>query len=348
MESGGILNSDLSHLVDPEGRTPLRGGPGEALRGDDGIAYPVVQGIPRFVPAENYARAFGMQWNRFPKTQLDSHTGLRLSEDRLARCMRGELAGLAGKRVLEAGSGAGRFTEILLKHGATVDSFDYSNSVEANAANNGGHPRLTLAQADIRKIPFPRASYDAVVCLGVLQHTPDPEESIRSLWSMVKPGGMLVIDHYRLKIRNYLPPPIGVGGMFYRWWILSLPVERQFQAVKRVFDFWFPIMWWFRESRLAQFVIARFSPVVMYYPHFGLRDQDMYYEWMLLDTHDALTDTYKHRRTAGEIRRFLEALGGDGVVTSHGGNGVEAFCRKPCDMDARTVTQIRPLPYTRS
>lgn len=325
------MNSDLSHLLDP-----ARGGPltpaADALIGADGQRYPVVAGIPRFVPAENYARAFGLQWKRFPKTQLDSHTGLRLSEDRLARCMRGELADLAGKRVLEAGSGAGRFTEVLLKRGATVDSFDYSAAVEANAANNGGHPKLTLVQADIRRIPFPRASYDIVVCLGVLQHTPDPDESIRCLWEMVKPGGALVIDHYRRKLRNYLPPPIGVAGMVYRWAVLRLPTEHQFAVVKRVVDFWFPLMWRLRDSKLAQFVIARFSPVVMYYPHFGLRDEAMYYEWMLLDTHDALTDRYKHRRTLGEMRRFLRTLvpapASDPVVTA-GSNGVEAFCRKP-------------------
>lgn len=298
------------------------------MQDDSGRTYPAAKGIPRFVPAENYAQDFGMQWNLFPKTQLDSHTGLRLSEDRLARCLRGELAGLAGKRVLEAGSGAGRFTEVLLKYGASVDSFDYSNAVEANAANNGADPRLTLVQADIRKIPFPPASYDFVVCLGVLQHTPDPEESLRSLWRMVKPGGALVIDHYRRKLRNYLPPPIGVAGMVYRWIVLRLPAERRFQTVKRIVDFWFPIQWRFRDSRLAQFLLARFSPVVMYYPHFGLRDEAMYYEWMLLDTHDALTDRYKHRRTLGEMRRFLRTLCPDPVVTA-GGNGVEAFCRKP-------------------
>lgn len=325
---GDILNSDLSCLVDSETGLRLRRPDHGALVSDSGRRFPIVKGIPRFVPEDNYAQAFGRQWNRFPRTQLDSHTGLSLSEGRLVRCMRGELAGLAGKRILEAGAGAGRFTEILLKHGAVVHSFDYSNAVEANAENNGGHPELTLIQADIRKIPFPRASYDYVVCLGVLQHTPDPEESIRCLWEMVKPGGVLVIDHYRRKFRNYLPPPIGVGGMAYRWWILKLPAERQFPVVKRVVDFWFPLMWRCRDSKLAQFVIARFSPVVMYYPHFGLRDEAMYYEWMLLDTHDAMTDRYKHRRTVGEMRRFLQTLCPDPVVTA-GGNGVEAFCRKP-------------------
>jgi SAM-dependent methyltransferase len=168
-----------------------------------------------------------------------------------------------------------------------------------------------------------------VVCLGVIQHTPDPEESIRSLWSMVKPGGYLVIDHYRWKVRNYLPPPLGVGGNLYRHYFLRLPKERQFASVKKVFDFWFPVVWRFRESRALQFLLARFTPIVNYYPHFGLRDRDMYYEWMLLDTHDAMTDVYKHRRTPASIRRTLHQLGACNVVVTPGGNGVEAYCEKP-------------------
>lgn len=50
-----------------------------------GCAYPVVRGVPRFVPLDNYAAAFGIQWNAFRKTQLDSHTGTAISHDRLCR-----------------------------------------------------------------------------------------------------------------------------------------------------------------------------------------------------------------------------------------------------------------------
>jgi SAM-dependent methyltransferase len=317
----------LSDIVDPHGnRLVLKG---DVLMSPGGESYPVVRGIPRFVASENYASAFGDQWNRFPKTQLDSHTGLTLSEDRIARCMRGHLATIAGKRVLEAGSGAGRFTEVLLKHGAILDSFDYSSAVEANAANNGDSDRLTLVQADIRHIPFEKERYDHVVCLGVIQHTPNPEESIRSLWQMVRAGGGLTIDHYRWKVRNFLPPPLGVAGILYRRYFLALPKDRQFDAVKRVFDFWFPTVWKFRKSKTIQFVLSRMTPIVNYYPHFGLRDRDMYYEWMLLDTHDAMTDVYKHRRTPEQIRSFLESLGAINIVVTKGGNGVEAYCEKP-------------------
>lgn len=293
------------------------------------MRYAVIRGIPRFVPEENYASAFGKQWQLFARTQLDSHTGLTLSEDRLARCLGYPIEGLAGQLVLEAGSGAGRFTELLLRSGAWVDSFDYSSAVDANARNNGLNDRLTLVQADIRHIPFPPGAYDVVLCLGVVQHTPDPEESLRSLWSRVKPGGQLVFDHYRWKLRNHLPPPLGVAGMVYRWYFLSLPRERQYDAVKRVFDFWFPLVWRWRASPLLQFLLSRLTPIVNYWPHFGLRDREMYYEWMLLDTHDAMTDVYKHRRTASGLAGFLHSLGAVDIVTRHAGNGVEVSCRKP-------------------
>ena len=37
--------------------------------------YHIVNSIPRFVPSDNYAEAFGLQWNTYKKTQLDSFTG---------------------------------------------------------------------------------------------------------------------------------------------------------------------------------------------------------------------------------------------------------------------------------
>lgn len=339
------MNDDLSSLRDPESGSALRN-TGAELAADTGKTYPIVDGIPRFVSADNYAGDFGAQWNRFPKTQLDSHIGIKISEERLARCLRGELSQLAGKRVLEAGSGAGRFTEVLLKAGAIVDSFDFSSAVEANKLNNGSSDRLTLVQADIRHIPFEPASYDYVICLGVVQHTPSPEESIASLWRMVKPGGRLVIDHYRFRWRFALPTPVGDAGSVYRWLTLRLPRRKRYGLVKKATDFWFPIHWKFRDSLLAQRIIRRFSPVRFYYPDFGLRDRDMYYEWSLLDTHDATTDFFKHLRSVEQIRATLERLGAEEIVVDKGGNGVEAWCRKPLDAGPNEQDRLSTSPRT--
>lgn len=321
------MNRDLTCLIDPangERLVPCDG----SLNSVDGHRYPIIRGIPRFVDAENYSEDFGVQWNMFPKTQLDSFTGLDNSASRLERCLQGNLASLKKQKVLEAGSGAGRFTEVLLKYGAIVHSFDYSNAVEANARNNGHHEHLLLAQADIRKMPFPKLSYDYVVSLGVLQHTPNPEESIKRLWEMVRPGGALVIDHYLWKWRNILPPPIGSADIIYRQLILRLPKKDRFKFVKALTDFWFLWHWRFKDSLFIQRLLRRVSPVHFYYPHLKLRDRQMYYEWALLDTHDATTDFYKHRRTPYHIRKVLEEIGATSIVVVTGGNGVEAFCRK--------------------
>src|SRR5437867_3509247 len=140
----------------------------------DGDTYELLDGIPRFCPRENYAASFGFQWNRYDRFQLDS-TGVwgGLSERRLfeetewPRDMRGE-------RILEAGCGMGRFTQHLVATGADVWSIDYSTAVEANARNNGHRPNLHLAQADILHPPFAPESFDRVLCIGVIQHTPDP------------------------------------------------------------------------------------------------------------------------------------------------------------------------------
>ena len=147
--------------------------------------------------------------------------------------MRGNSINLSRKRVLEA-------TEMLLKYGAIVRSFDYSNAVEVNAKNNGHYDNLILVQADIRKIPFVKLNYDYVFCLGVLQHTPSLEESIKCLWEMVKPGGTLIIDNYLWKWQFILPPPFDGAESVYRKVALRLPRNKRFSFVKSLTDFWFP------------------------------------------------------------------------------------------------------------
>jgi len=322
------MNKDYSVFRDPENYVPLSFR-NEKLTSVKGTSYPIIAGIPRFVGSENYASDFGLQWNLFSKTQLDSHTGTNTSLERLSRCLNGHLDGINGKLVLEAGCGAGRFTEVLLKNGAIVHSFDLSNAVEANMKNNGKSKNLILAQADIDKIPFPKRHYDYVICLGVLQHTPITENSILNLYEMVRPGGCLIFDHYIFKWRNVLPPPIGRSDIIYRKILLALPQEKRFKTIKKIVDFFFPLHWQYKDSLTFQRILRRISPVHFYYPHMALRNKQMYYEWALLDTHDYLTDNYKHHRSIGQIEQLLRKLNANEIVVNEGGTGLEAFCRKP-------------------
>jgi len=76
-------------------------------------------------------------------------------------------------------------------------------------------------------------------------------------------------------------------------------------------------------------VVRRVSPVVDHYDRLPELSREQLAEWATLDTHDALTDRYKHLRTAEEVRAMLEAAGLVEVEVAYAGNGVEARARKP-------------------
>src|SRR4051794_34068647 len=93
---------------------------GESLTCATGHAFPRAGGIPQFVPPQTYADAFGLQWNQFRRTQLDSFTGTTITRDRTCAAVGDAVwESLPGQLVLECGCGAGRFTEILLDRGAS-------------------------------------------------------------------------------------------------------------------------------------------------------------------------------------------------------------------------------------
>ena len=82
--------------------------------------FPIINGVVRCVTDDGYAANFAHQWNTFRVTQYDSHTGLPLTFNRFWNNTKWKPRDLYGKTVLEAGCGAGRFTEILLEAGAQV------------------------------------------------------------------------------------------------------------------------------------------------------------------------------------------------------------------------------------
>jgi hypothetical protein len=84
-----------------------------------------------------------------------------------------------------------------------------------------------------------------------------------------------------------------------------------------------------KKRPLLQKILSRVSPVISYYHTYPELNDELQSEWAFLDTHDSLTDYYKHLRTRGQIRKALEGMGAVDIHCEYGGNGVEARCRKP-------------------
>lgn len=317
-------------LVCPAHGAPLqpRGG---ALACERGHGYQVRGGIPRVLVAETaYTDAFGLQWNAHRLTQLDSFTGTTITRDRLRRCLGEEawerMQQPSPAHVLEVGCGAGRFTEVLLAlPAAHVTSTDLSAAVEANAASFPPSDRHRVVQCDVYRLPFAAGSSDIVVCLGVIQHTPDPEKTIERLYEQVRPGGWLVIDHYTPSLSQYTK----VTANLLRPVLKRLPPRAGAAATDALTAVFFPLHRLVRRRRALQMMLSRVSPLLTFYHAYPQLSDALQYEWARLDTHDSLTDYYKHLRTGPQIQRTLAGLGAERIHVARGGNGIEARCRRP-------------------
>jgi SAM-dependent methyltransferase len=284
-----------------------------------GAKFPVINNIPRFVPAEDYAGSFGMQWKTHRKTQLDSYTGLPLSRNRLYQAT-GWGTDLAGQTVLEVGSGAGRFTEVLVTTGAKILSFDLSAAVDANYANNGRHGNLSIFQADIRNIPVAEESMDKVLCLGVIQHTPDPEATFCELSKYVRPGGQLVIDVYPARLRSLIS-----------WKYLLRPItkrmdrEQLYSLVSQSTPKLIPL------SAVLYRFLGKIGPrmlPILQYNHFGL-SPELNREWAILDTFDMYSPTYDRPQTRHTVKRWFTEVNFVDVSVEYGSIGIIGRGRRP-------------------
>ena len=286
------------------------------VSGKDGIKY--------FAVTNTYASLFGDQWKQYKKTQLDSYTGSPISESRLNRCLGDLQDNLTGKLVLEAGCGDWRFTEILLKKGASLVSSDLSSAVEVNIENFPASENHLVIQADINDMPFSDESFDVVICLGVIQHTPSPEETIKSLYSLVKKGGTLIIDHYTFTKSNLLRV-----APFCRLWLRKKSSTQTIAITQSLVKKYLPLHKKFRGNKMMSVLLNRISPVITYYNAFPQLNDQQQEEWALLDTHDSLTDWHKNFRNKSQIISTLTKLGATSIWCEYGGNGVEASCKKP-------------------
>jgi ubiquinone/menaquinone biosynthesis C-methylase UbiE len=109
----------------------------------------------------------------------------------------------AGSRVLEAGCGVGAQTRILARrspaaHFVSVDVSAESLALARAAMASEGLTNVEFQEADLFVLPFADASFDHVFVCFVLEHLRRPEEALRALVRVLRPGGSLTViegDH---------------------------------------------------------------------------------------------------------------------------------------------------------
>ena len=118
----------------------------------------------------------------------------------------GATASIEGRRVLDVGSGGGILTEALAEAGARALGIDLaaaSIDIARQHAEAGGLAidyRVIGAEALAAEQP---ASFDLVCCLEMLEHVPDPAETVAAIAALVKPGGDVVFSTINRNPKSY-------------------------------------------------------------------------------------------------------------------------------------------------
>lgn len=316
----------LDILVCPHCRsdTPLELSVEELSDGDDILRgqlhcvscnadYAITNGIPRFVAAdEDYCGNFGFQWQHWKDIQIDRLSGHTLSEDRFFQDSRWSRDWLQGKVILDAGCGAGRFTDVAASFGATVIACDLSEAIDAcRAVTAGENRKVECLQASILDLPFREGVFDAVYCMGVIQHTPDPRKVMSSLPAFLKPGGRLAYNFYeeglwrRLQLIKYA----------LRLVTPKFPINRTLALSRWLVRLFFPLTAALAPIRKIR-ILNHFMPISGV--HYPVLTREQQYTWTLLDTFDWYAPRYELRQHHEQVRTLLETLGMEQVDSKPG------------------------------
>ena len=184
---------------------------------------------------------------------------------------------LAGKLVLDAGCGMGRFLEVVSRDpSVSAVGFDLSLAVESAYANIGSRPNVNVIQADIMKPPFQRGSFDVIYSVGVLHHTGDPEAAFDRLVPLLKKEGQIAI------------------------WVYSKPAHPSLSDFYRIFTSRMPWNFVLALSRLLVKTyrlntMSNYVQVVLPISQLANPEQ------RLLDTYDWYSPKYQFKFTKSEI-----------------------------------------------
>lgn len=109
------------------------------------------------------------------------------------------VAGAGGRvRALDVGAGTGNLTRHLLDEGCGVTALDLSGDMLQVLQRNlapAEPDRLRTVVGSASRLPFDDGCYDFVGCYSVLHHVLDYIGVVREMTRVLKPGGVLFIDH---------------------------------------------------------------------------------------------------------------------------------------------------------
>jgi 2-polyprenyl-6-hydroxyphenyl methylase/3-demethylubiquinone-9 3-methyltransferase len=119
---------------------------------------------------------------------------------------------LPGAKALDVGCGGGLLAEGLAAAGAEVTAIDLAPGMievaELHALESGASVRYLCASAEVLAAEIPGV-FDVVCCMEMLEHVPEPAETLATLAKLAKPGGAVFISTLNRNPRSFFTAIVG-------------------------------------------------------------------------------------------------------------------------------------------
>ena len=119
---------------------------------------------------------------------------------------------LRDARVADVGCGGGLFAESLTRLGARVTAIDLADDMlaVARAHAQGSGLAIDYRRQSVAELAAAEgAGFDAVCCMEMIEHVPDPAALLRELARLPRPGGTVIVSTINRSLRSFLGAIVG-------------------------------------------------------------------------------------------------------------------------------------------
>ena len=274
-----------------------------------GKTYPIVRGIPRFLPDDLAAdlkkaqETFSYEWKMFRFGERNWGQDIEHRKGLFLDAMGSSPEELRGKLILDAGCGSGLLSmEMARSFGMEVVALDLAFGIE-NAYKKNTNPYVYYLQGSVLALPFRRQAFDRLYCAGVLVACPDTHAGFKSIVPVLAKDGRCFIWVYHPISKQYYPTEHRKLAVYN--WIRTrltsrLPIRVQYYLYL---------------STLPLFFIKQSIEVML-----GRRPSPLTWREKMQALFDFFSPLYQHRHEPAEVSAWFSEQGFANVIVCNIGS----------------------------
>ena len=274
-----------------------------------GKTYPIVRGIPRFLP-DNLAadlkkaqETFSYEWKMFRFGERNWGQDIEHRKSLFLDAMGASPEDLRGKLILDAGCGSGLLSmEMAKSFGMEVVALDLAFGIE-NAYKKNTNPYVYYLQGSVLSLPFRPQAFDRLYCAGVLVACPSTHEGFKSIVPVLAKDGRCFIWVYHPISKQYYPTEHRKLAV-YNWIRTRITARMPIR-----------LQYYLYLSTLPLFFVKQSMEIML-----GKRPSPLTWREKMQALFDFFSPLYQHRHEPAEVSSWFSELGFNNVAVCNIGS----------------------------